>query len=475
MDKIIPVILSGGAGTRLWPVSRRLHPKPFMKVAGKPLLAHALERAALVSDEVLIMTNQEHYFLTENLLNATAKRPNVSYLLEPQGRNTAPAIALAVRHIKEMYSDEAICLILAADHLISGNEAFLKAVGEACEQACQGNLVVFGIRPTAPETGYGYLEVAAAGNTPQPLKSFVEKPDGGMAEKYLAEGRYYWNSGMFCFSAGTMAENMETYACDVWKSSENVYNQRKEENGVCRFNEDSFLTQPDISIDYAVMEKAKKIAMVPAEFGWSDVGSWDAVAQAQDGDEAGNSLVGAAKSHFIETRNTHLESISHTEKMIAVIGVENLAIIDTPDALLVTDRNQCQEVKAVVEALKQDELVGLTELPTMVQKPWGSYATLKSEPGYQVKRITVVPGQKLSLQFHRQRAEHWLIMRGKAIVQIGDDEFETGPGEYRYIPQGEKHRLTNIGEEELVLIEVQTGGYLGEDDIIRIDDIYGRN
>jgi len=474
MTKLIPIILSGGAGARLWPVSRRMHPKPFMEVAGKPLLAHALERAALIADDALIVTNQDHYFLTENLMKETPKAPKVSYLLEPKGRNTAPAIALAVRHIQKVHDDDAVCLVLAADHLISDDAAFEKAVGQAAEQAQAGNLVVFGIRPTGPETGYGYLEVAAAGDTLQPLQSFVEKPDRATAETYLAEGRYYWNSGMFCFTAGVMAENMAMHSGDVWAASESAFAEAQEEAGVTRFEEASFIAQPDISIDYAVMERADKIAMVPAGFGWSDVGSWDAVACAHEADQNGNSAVGADKIHFVETRNSHIESTSHTEKVIAAIGVDNLVIIDSPDALLVADRSKSQDVKLVVEALKAGADADLTELPATVHRPWGTYATLKQEDGYQVKRITVAPGQKLSLQYHHKRAEHWVVTQGKAIVQVGGEEFETGPGEYRYIPLGEKHRLTNVGDTELVLIEVQVGSYLGEDDIVRVEDIYGR-
>jgi mannose-1-phosphate guanylyltransferase/mannose-6-phosphate isomerase len=474
MTKIIPIILSGGAGTRLWPISRRMHPKPFMEVAGKPLLAHALERAALIADEVLIVTNQDHYYLTENLLKDTPKAPKVSYLLEPKGRNTAPAITLAVRHIQKTHGDDAVCLVLAADHLISDDAAFEKAVTQASEQAQAGNLVVFGIRPTAPETGYGYLEVAETGDAPQPLMSFVEKPDRATAEQYLAAGRYYWNSGMFCFTAGVMAENMATHAGDVWVASELAFAAAQEAAGVTRFEENSFIAQPDISIDYAVMEKAERIAMVPAGFGWSDVGSWDAVAGAHEADADGNSAMGSDKVQFVEARNTHIESISHTEKAIAAIGVNNLVIIDTPDALLVADRAKSQDVKLVVEALKAGADAGLTELPATVHRPWGTYATLRKEDGYQVKRITVAPGQKLSLQYHHKRAEHWVVTQGKAIVQVGDEEFETGPWEYRYIPLGEKHRLTNIGETELVLVEVQVGDYLGEDDITRLDDEYGR-
>jgi len=475
MTKIIPIILSGGAGTRLWPISRRMHPKPFMEVAGKPLLAHALERAALISDQALIVTNQDHYYLTENLLKETPKAPKVSYLLEPKGRNTAPAIALAVRHVRKAHGDDAVCLVLAADHLISDDAAFEKAVAQAAEQAQEGNLVVFGIRPTGPETGYGYLEVAAAGDGPQALKSFVEKPDRATAEQYLAEGCYYWNSGMFCFTSGVMAKNMGTHASDVWAASEAAFAESQENAGVTRFEEDSFIAQPGISVDYAVMEKAERIAVVPAGFGWSDVGSWDAVAGAHEPNADGNSAVGVEKVHFIGATNTLIESISHTEKAIAAIGTEDLVIVDTPDALLVADRSKSQEVKLVVEALKANADSELTELPATVHRPWGTYATLKTEDGYQVKRISVAPGQKLSLQYHHKRAEHWVVTQGKAIVQVGDEEFETGPGEYRYIPLGEKHRLTNVEDSELVLVEVQVGEYLGEDDIVRLEDIYGRD
>ena len=433
-----------------------------------------MERAALIANEALIVTNVDHYFLTEKLLKETDRVPNVSYLLEPKGRNTAPAVALAVHHIQKTYGDDAVCLVLAADHLISDDTEFENAIGQAAEQALSGNLVVFGIRPTAPETGYGYLELEERDDGPQPLKSFVEKPDRATAEEYLAAGRYYWNSGMFCFTAGVMAKNMALHAEDVWAASKVTFAKAKNEMGVTRFDEASFFSLPDISIDYAVMEKADKIVMVPAVFGWSDVGSWDAVAGAHKADAVGNSTVGTDKVHFVGAHNTHIESTSHTEKVIAAIGVDNLVIVDTPDALLVADRAKSQDVKFVVELLKASADAELTELPATVHRPWGTYATLKQGDGYQVKRITVAPGQKLSLQYHHKRAEHWVVTQGQAIVQVANKEFETGPGEYRYIPLGENHRLTNIGDAELVLIEVQVGSYLGEDDIVRLDDIYGR-
>ena len=475
MTKIIPIILSGGAGSRLWPVSRRMHPKPFMEVAGKPLLAHALERAALIADEALIVTNQDHYFLTESLLKKTEKAPKVSYLLEPKGRNTAPAIALAVRHIRNIHGNDTICLVLAADHLISDDAAFEKAVGQAAEQAQAGNLVVFGIRPTAPETGYGYLEVAEAGNAPQSVKSFVEKPDRAKAEEYLAAGRYYWNSGMFCFTAGVMAENMAAHASDVWTASDAAFAEAQEEAGATRFAEALFNAQPDISIDYAVMENAENIAMVPAGFGWSDVGSWDALARVQTTNSEGNFSRGGGETHFVSSTNTYVDNSTNPGKLIAAIGVDNLIIVDTPDATLVADRDKSHAVKTLVESFDHRESLGPIRKPMIVVKPWGSYTIIESEAGYQIKRIVVEPGQSLSLQYHHHRAEHWFVVAGTAVVQVGDEEFELGPGQHQYIPLLEKHRLINNGKHQVVLIEVQQGSYLEEDDIVRIEDAYGRS
>lgn len=474
MPKIIPIILSGGTGSRLWPDSRAKHPKPFKEIAGKPLLTHALERAALIADEALIVTNKDHFYITENLLRKAEKAPKISYLLEPEARNTAPAIALAVRHVQKIYGDDALCLVLTADHLISDETAFLKAISQAAKQAQSRNLVVFGIRPTAPETGYGYLEVAQAGVSPQLLQSFVEKPDCSSAETYVAEGRYYWNSGMICFTASVMAENIERHASNVWTASATAFFKSKEESGVTRFDEESFIAQPNISIDHSVLERAEKVVMVLAEFGWSDIGSWEAVARVNASDENGNSKVGANTVQFIGARATYIESVSHSEKVIAAVGVENLVIVDTPDALLIAERSKSQDVQFVVDALKTGANAQFTELPATVHRPWGSYTTLKQEDGYQVKRIAVAPGQKLSLQYHTKRAEHWVVAQGKAIVQVGEVEYETGQGEYRYIPPRKKHRLTNIGDNELVLIEVQIGSYLGEDDIVRLEDIYNR-
>lgn len=486
--KLISVVLSGGAGTRLWPVSRQAHPKPFMKLGGSALLEQAIARGqACGTDDVMIVTNQDHLFLTQNLVAEMADPPRVSYLLEPKGRNTAPAIALAALAVAQQHGRDAVMLVLPADHLIPDTSAYVANALEAARQAQQGQLVVFGIQPTGPETGFGYIEVAKVGAEPQPVLKFVEKPDRATAMDYLATGRFYWNSGMFCFAAGTMVDALAQHAPEVLAAAQHAMASAKPEAGqgttqsVTRFDAHAFGMQPDISIDYAVMERAKNVMLVPAKFGWSDVGAWPAVAEAHTADGNGNTM--ACEAHIdwidVDTTNTHVHIDTQGQKrVVATIGVSNAVIVHTPDALLVADKSRSQDVKKVVDALKQRHIDSAqyqsTVLPASVSRPWGTYTTLKEEGGYKVKRITVRPGQSLSLQYHHHRAEHWTVVRGHGIVQIGDVEHPTGPGEYRYIPLKEKHRLTNTGEEELVLIEVQVGDYLGEDDIVRLQDNYGR-
>ncbi len=486
--KLISVVLSGGAGTRLWPVSRQAHPKPFMKLGGSALLEQAIARGqACGTDDVMIVTNQDHLFLTQNLVAEMADPPRVSYLLEPKGRNTAPAIALAALAVAQQHGRDAVMLVLPADHLIPDTSAYVANALEAARHAQQGQLVVFGIQPTGPETGFGYIEVAKVGAEPQPVLKFVEKPDRATAMDYLATGRFYWNSGMFCFAAGTMVDALAQHAPEVLAAAQHAMASAKPEAGqgttqsVTRFDAHAFGMQPDISIDYAVMERAKNVMLVPAKFGWSDVGAWPAVAEAHTADGNGNTM--ACEAHIdwidVDTTNTHVHIDTQGQKrVVATIGVSNAVIVHTPDALLVADKSRSQDVKKVVDALKQRHIDSAqyqsTVLPASVSRPWGTYTTLKEEGGYKVKRITVRPGQSLSLQYHHHRAEHWTVVRGHGVVQIGDVEYPTGPGEYRYIPLKEQHRLTNTGEEELVLIEVQVGDYLGEDDIVRLQDNYGR-
>ncbi|OPF64205.1 mannose-1-phosphate guanylyltransferase/mannose-6-phosphate isomerase [Hydrogenophaga sp. H7] len=489
--KLVSVVLSGGAGTRLWPASRQAYPKPFMKLGGRTLLEQAISRGqACGTDHLIVVTNQDHLFLTQGLLAEMSDPPHPHYLLEPKGRNTAPAIALAALACRKLHGDDAVMLVLPADHLIPDTESFVANALEAARHATEGHLVVFGIQPTGPETGFGYIEVAKVGRQAQPVLQFVEKPDLATAKEYLATGRYYWNSGMFCFTAKVILEALAKHAPDVLETAQTVLDSGGTSalpptgavgaTQVTRFDAHTFGLQPDISIDYAVMEKADNVMLVPARFGWSDVGAWPSVASAHSADAAGNTIGITKDIHWaaVATTGTHVHVESHGHKVIATVGVKDLVVVDTPDALLVASKEQAQNVKRVVEMLKErhpdNAAHQTTTLPAAVQRPWGTYATLKEEDGYKVKRITVRPGQSLSLQYHHKRAEHWVVVQGDALVQIGEAEFATRAGEYRFIPLKERHRLTNIGEGELVLIEVQCGSYLGEDDIVRLADVYGR-
>jgi mannose-1-phosphate guanylyltransferase len=469
---LVSVVLSGGAGTRLWPASRQAYPKPFMKLGGQPLLAHAIARGqACGTDELLIITNQDYLFLTRNLLGEFGDPPDAHYLLEPNGRNTGPAIALAALHVAANQGPDTVLMVLPADHLIPDTKAFVACAMEAVQIAQEGRLVVFGIHPTGPDTGFGYIEVEHVGRQSQPVLRFVEKPDLPTAQEYIATGRYYWNSGMFCFTAKTMLDALAQHAPRALAAARQVMREAHHAGDSTRFDTHLFGLQPDISIDYAVMEKADNVTVVPARFGWSDVGSWPAVSHAHTPDASGNTFVTDVVD--IDTHGTHVQVESHGPKVVATVGVKDLVIVDTPDALLVADKASAQKIKAVVDALKQRGH-GSTQLPAAVQRPWGTYATLKEEQGYKVKRITVKPGESLSLQYHHERSEHWVVVQGLALVQIGDKELRSEAGCYNFVPLGEKHRLSNIGTEELVVIEVQCGAYLGEDDIVRLADTYGR-
>jgi mannose-1-phosphate guanylyltransferase / mannose-6-phosphate isomerase len=473
---LVSIVLSGGAGTRLWPVSRQALPKPFMHLNGSSLLQQAIERGqACGTDDVLIVTNQDYLFLTRGVLDDINDPPQARFLLEPKGRNTAPAIALAALACVEEHGPETVMLVLPADHLIPDTEAFVACALEASRHAQQGQLVVFGIAPTAPETAFGYIEVAKVSRDSQKALRFVEKPDLATAQEYLGTGRFYWNSGMFCFTASAFLQALRQHAPEVVAAAERTWTSKTTHDGVTTFNIHAFGLQPDISIDYAVMERASNVTLVPAKFGWSDVGSWPAVADAQTADTNGNTLVENTGTVFVnlDTSGTHIQVESHGPKVVATLGVHDFVIVDTPDALLIAHKSAAQKVKTVIDALRERKHDS-TLLPSEVPRPWGTYVTLKEDDGYKVKRITVRPGQALSLQYHHQRAEHWVVVQGIAMVQIGDKEHKTLPGEYRYIPLKEKHRLTNIGTDELVLIEVQCGEYLGEDDIVRLADTYGR-
>jgi mannose-1-phosphate guanylyltransferase/mannose-6-phosphate isomerase len=470
--RLLSVVLSGGSGSRLWPVSRQALPKPFMRLGGSTLLQQAIERGqACGTGDLMVVTNKDHQFLTKDVLRQMSDPPAATFLLEPKGRNTAPAIALAALQCERQFSGDTVMLVLSADHLVPDVEAFVASASEAFRLAQQGALVLFGIPPTVPETGFGYVEEERVSRESQPVKRFVEKPDLATAVEYLATGRYYWNSGMFCFTAASIISALETHAPEVLDAARHALQGAQTKGDAISFDLHAFGLQPDISIDYAVLERASNVHVVPAKFSWSDVGSWPAVSNALIADASGNTFPDDVVA--LDTTGTHVQVESYGPKVVATVGVHDLVIVDTPDALLVLHKDSAQKVKKVVDALKARKH-DTVHLPPVVHRPWGTYASLKEEEGYKVKRITVKPGEALSLQYHHQRAEHWVMVQGRGIVQIGETEYETLPGQYRYIPLKEKHRLTNIGDEELVLIEVQCGGYLGEDDIVRLADTYGR-
>ena len=474
--KLIPTILCGGAGSRLWPVSRELHPKPFIRLAdGQSLLQKAFLRGALLPDvgEVMTVTNRELIFKTEDeFREVNAAGVATSFILEPFGRNTAAAIAAAALQAAQTHGEDAVMLVLAADHLITGQQAFQQAVLKAAELAAKGKLVTFGIQPDSPETGYGYIE--ADGNT---VLRFVEKPSLEKAREYLASGRFLWNSGMFCFSVGTMLQQMEQHCPQILAATKTCFEQSRaiEGKGITRLelDPDTFIKVPEDSIDYAVMESAASaqtsmVAVVPCNIGWSDIGSWTALGDLTEPDSNGNRIQGEAMLH--STRNCTIQS---NERLVGAVGVENLIIIDTPDAVLVADKSCAQDVKHIYAELKAKGHEAHKHHRT-VHRPWGTYTVLEEGNGFKIKRIEVKPGASLSLQLHYHRSEHWIVVSGMAKVVNGEQELFVNTNESTYIPAGHKHRLENPGLLSLVMIEVQSGKYLGEDDIVRFDDHYGR-
>ncbi len=482
---IIPVILSGGAGTRLWPLSREQAPKPFMPLPdGETLLAKTAARALALPGvkSLLTVTNRDYYHHTkgvyEGLGNCAAS--GTAFLLEPFGRNTAAAVALAAFHVEARHGGDAIMLVLPADHLIRDQAAFALAVQRATRLARTHPLVTFGISPALPETGFGYIECGdpvagtTAGEPPAfGARRFVEKPPLAQAREYLAAGNYVWNSGMFCFTAANILAAFGRHAPAVRDAVRPVWSAlaAKDPGAMQEIDAALFGAVPDISIDYAVMEKAAmagEVAIVRGTFDWSDVGSWQAVSDLTEPDAQGNR--GHGERVAIATFGTYVHS---GDRVVATVGVENLVIIDTPDAVLVAHRDHLQRVKEVVGELKARGHDAY-KLHRTVARPWGTYTVLQEGPSFKIKRIEVKPGASLSLQLHHQRSEHWIVVHGTANVTRGDAEYRIGANESTYIPIETRHRLANTGDEPLVMIEVQCGDYLGEDDIVRFDDIYGR-
>jgi len=471
VSSLIPIILCGGVGSRLWPVSRDLHPKPFIRLAdGRSLLQKAFLRAAALPNvtEILTVTNRELFFKTEDeFREINTDHIGASFICEPFGRNTAAAIAAAVSRVIETSSPDTLMLVLAADHLVADECAFSQAVDAASKLAASGKIVTFGVRPEAPETGYGYIE--ADGNT---VLRFIEKPALEKAREYIATEGFYWNSGMFCFTAGAMLREMKQHCPEIVDAVSACMRESRVSNGSgwtqVQLDPKTFGAVPENSIDYAVMEKSKNVAVVPCSIGWSDIGSWAAVSELSKPDGHGNRVEGEALLHDVD--NCYL--VSH-DRIIGAVGVENLIVIDTPDALLVAKRDRAQEVRHIYAQLKARGHEA-HRLHRTVHRPWGTYTVLEEAAGFKIKRIEVKPGASLSLQMHHHRSEHWIVVSGMAKVVNGDRELFVARNESTYIPAGHKHRLENPGVVDLVMIEVQSGEYLGEDDIVRFEDVYGR-
>lgn len=474
---MIPVILSGGSGTRLWPLSRSSYPKQFLPITGeKTLFQQTLERISNLNQSLInfqnpiIVTNESHRFIVAEQLRQ--QNINAKILLEPIAKNTAPAIAAAAE-LALSYGEDPVLLILAADHVIQQQEEFNKSIAVGLAAAEAGQLVTFGVVPTAPETGYGYIKAAetiqaAATTQPYTVEKFVEKPDLDTAQKYVAEGSYLWNSGMFMFKASVYLQELEKYNPAIAKNARASVEHSKNDLDFVRLDKNHFEQSPEDSIDYAVMEKTDKVVVVPLNANWSDVGAWKSVWEVSDKDNNGNVLRGDT---IVESSNNTLVHAQH--RLVTVLGLDDVIVIETSDAVLVANKNKVQDIKKIVEKLKNAQRSEV-DLHRKVYRPWGSYDSIDSGDRYQVKCIVVNPGQKLSLQMHHHRAEHWIVVSGTAKIHKGKESFLLTENESVYIPLGEIHALENPGKVPLELIEVQSGSYLGEDDIVRFEDLYGR-
>jgi mannose-1-phosphate guanylyltransferase/mannose-6-phosphate isomerase len=447
-----------------------LHPKQFLNIAGEhSLFQSTLMRLAQIQGEGLapiIVSNEDHRFLVAEQCRALNIAPS-AILLEPVGRNTAPAIAAAVLQALSNGSDE-LLLVLPADHAIENLDALQKAFETGVMAANDGHIVTFGIVPNKAETGYGYIRVAEKSASAQPVVAFVEKPDLPTAQQYLDDGRYYWNSGMFMFKASVMLEQLGRHAPQVLQAVEAALGLAKHDLDFTRLDCEAFKAAEDISIDYAVMERSDKVAVVPLDAGWNDVGSWSAVWEITDKDLRGNATQGDVILEATSNAYVHAE-----HRMVSVLGLDDVVVVETADAVMVASKEKAQDVKLLVDRIKQSKRTEATS-HRKVYRPWGAYDSIDNGPRYQVKRITVAPGQKLSVQMHHHRAEHWIVVTGTAKVTIGEDEVLLTENQSTYIPIGVIHALENPGKIPLEMIEVQSGTYLGEDDIVRFEDRYGR-
>ena len=470
---LIPVILSGGSGTRLWPLSRELYPKQLLPLVGsRTMLQETVARLDGVADLAppIVVCNESHRFMVAEQLRETG-RPAQAIALEPVGRNTAPAVAVAALLALEKAPDRShdpVLLVLPADHVIRDVAAFRAAVASGMAAAQGGSLVTFGVVPDRPETGYGYIRRAPGAGPAFPVAKFVEKPDAATAGKYLRSGEYFWNSGMFMFRARAYLAELKQHAPAMLAACERAVTGASRDLDFTRLPAAEFGACPGDSIDYAVMEKTKSAVVVPLDAGWSDVGSWAALQDALPTDAAGN--VTAGDVIVEDAKGCYLHS---TSRLIGAVGLENHVVVETKDAVLVAPRDRVQDVKALVARLKSQGR-GETSLHREVFRPWGSYDSVDSGDRFQVKRLVVKPGASMSLQLHHHRAEHWIVVSGTARITRGDEVFLLGENESTYIPVGTRHRIENPGKVTLHIIEVQSGSYLGEDDIVRFEDRYGR-
>ena len=467
MGKIQPVILAGGTGSRLWPLSRELYPKQLLQLTNEASLLQTTIHRVLQLPDVLppiIVVGEEHRFITLAQLEEIETCPQFSILLEPVGKNTAPAICGAA----EFYgneTDDVVLLILPADHVISNIDNFVQSVAQAAELAGKGSLVTFGIAPTRAETGYGYIEKGEGAT----VVSFKEKPPLELAGRYLEQGNYYWNSGMFAFSRSVFLQEMEKHGSEILRHMSEAVRRGAKDGKFFRFDRVAMEQCPSDSIDYVLMEKTDRAAVVTADLGWSDIGSWKALWDVLGKDASGNVIEGDVLVE--DTTNCLLRS---EKNLVAVVGLDDTMVVETADAVLVAPLSRSQDVKKVVNHLKSRGRKEFS-IHRTVYRPWGSYTVLEEQSRYQIKRITVKPGAKLSLQMHHHRHEHWVVVSGTAKVVNGEQEILLYENQSTYIPSGTKHRLENPGVIPLELIEVQNGSYLGEDDIVRFEDVYGRN